>query len=706
MITRRQFLKAAALVGAAVSLPWSWRSAAARPRAPRARLTPTLASASIPKFQAPLVIPPAMPKTGVLEVDGSPIDYYEIAMRQFRQQILPAGMPKTTVWGYGSIDHPATFNYPSFTIEAEFRRPVRVKWVNDLVDADGNYLPHLLPVDQTLHWANPPGGEAGRDGHGSDQAAYAGPVPMVTHVHGAHAPDWADGYAEAWYLPAATNVPQGYARFGSWYERFRDRSGLDWDDGSATFEYPNDQRAGTLWYHDHALGMTRANVYAGPAGFFLLRGGPDEVVADNRTGRPAVLPGPAPALGDAPGIDYFEIPIAIQDRSFNDDGSLFYPPNRAYFEGLDEEGGGAPPVLAIPFAPDAACEGAPSDVAPIWNPEFFGNTIVVNGRTWPYMDVQPRRYRLRLLNGCQARFLILAFDAPGIAVWQIGTEGGFLPRPININRTNGGQILLGPAERADVIVDFRSAPRGRPVRLLNLGPDEPFGGGEPGEGFEPANPASTGQVMEFRIASRAVVDPSTPARFLGLPSIAAMDRSDVTRPLSLNEEVSRTVRVVVDEEGSVVLDCADAGADAFGPVAARLGTFDPATGMAVPMAWMEPTTDNPRLGDTETWEFYNFTADAHPIHIHEVQFRVVDRQSLATDDEGIAVQPATIVGRPRPPEPWETGFKDTVIAYPGEVTRVQARFDLPGRYVWHCHILEHEDNEMMRPYDVVGRIAT
>jgi FtsP/CotA-like multicopper oxidase with cupredoxin domain len=702
MLTRRRFLKAAALVGAAVSVPWSWRPASARRHA-RRRLTPSLAASSIPRFSAPLVIPPAMPKTDVLEGAGPPVDYYEIAVRQFRQQILPDGMPKTTVWGYGSIGHPGTFNYPSFTVEAAYRRPVRVKWVNDLVDGDGHYLSHLLPVDQTLHWANPPGGESGRDGHGTDQSPYTGPVPIVTHVHGAHAPDWADGYTEAWYLPAASNLPSGYARVGSWYTKFLEKSGLDWEPGSATFEYPNDQRASTLWYHDHALGMTRANVYAGPAGFFLLRGGPDDRVFDARTGAAAVLPGPAPALEDAPGTAYHEIPIVIQDRSFNDDGSLFYPANRAYFEGLDvDDTEAAPPILAIPFAPTPACEGAPSDVPPIWNPEFFGDAIVVNGRTWPYLDVERRRYRLRLLNGCQARFLILAFDAPGVSVWQIGTEGGFLPEPININKAAGGRLLLGPAERADVIVDFRGAPRGHPVRLVNLGPDEPFGGGEPGEAFEAADPATTGQVMEFQVAPRAKADPSTPARFLRLPSIAPLRRSQVTRALSLNEDVSRTVRVVLDTQGSVVLACGDDAADAFGPVAARLGTFNTASAMAVPMEWMDAVTEDPRLGDRETWEFHNFTADAHPIHIHEVQFRVVNRQRLESDDEGVAVQPAKLVGSPRPPEAWERGFKDTVIAYPGEVTRVQARFDLPGRYVWHCHILEHEDNEMMRPYDVVG----
>jgi spore coat protein A, manganese oxidase len=704
MLTRRHFLKAMGLLGAAAAVPCSWRPgvASARSRAPR--ITPSLAPSAIPKFEAPLVIPPAMPRTSVLDGGGGPIDYYEIAVRQFRQQILPPGQPQTTVWGYGSAGHGSTFNYPSFTIEAAWRRPVRVKWINDLVDGQGNFLPHLLPVDQTLHWANPGGGESGRDGHGMDQAPYRGPVPIVTHVHGAHAPDWADGYTEAWFLPAANDIPDGYARVGSWYDTFKAKAGLDWEPGSATFQYPNDQRAGTLWYHDHALGLTRANVYAGPAGFFVLRGGPGDLVHDSRTGAAALLPGPAPKLGDPGDTSYFEIPIAIQDRSFNADGSLFYPANRAFFEGLgvdEPEGGGGSPVLAIPFAPDPACEGAPSDVAPIWNPEFFGNTIVVNGRTWPYLDVQRRRYRLRLLNGCQTRFLILAFDRPGVAMWQIGTEGGFLPRPINLTRATGGRILLAPAERADVIVDFRSAPAGLPIRLLNLGPDEPFGGGEPSEDFEPADPATTGQVMEFRVSARGEPDPSTPPRFLQLPAIAPMGASDVVRPLSLNEDVSRTVRVVVDEDGSIVLACADAAADAFGPVAARLGTFDPGSGLAVPMAWMDPTTDNPRLGDTETWEFHNFTADAHPIHVHEVQFRVVNRQALATDEEGIAVQPASLAGSARPPEPWEKGFKDTVIAYPGEVTRVQARFDLPGRYVWHCHILEHEDNEMMRPYDVV-----
>jgi hypothetical protein len=185
--------------------------------------------------------------------------------------------------------------------------------------------------------------------------------------------------------------------------------GAAWGEDYAVFQYPNSFRAATVWYHDHTLGMTANNVYAGPAGFYIIRGGPggDDAVIDSRTGTKAVLPGPAPNDGDKfpPNKTYYEIPIAIQDRAFNADGSLFYPNNRAFFEGL------TPAQLQIPFTPDGAMNGQPSDVAPIWNPEFFANTIVVNGKTWPVLDVEPRRYRFRLLNGCDARFLILKIVA-------------------------------------------------------------------------------------------------------------------------------------------------------------------------------------------------------------------------------------------------------------------------------------------------------
>jgi hypothetical protein len=215
---------------------------------------------------------------------------------------------------------------------------------------------------------------------------------MVTHVHGAHTTEESDGYAEAWYLPNANNIP-GYVQHttGTFFDYFNSKYNAGWGSGFATFTYPNDQPATTLWYHDHTLGMTRLNVYAGPAGYYLLRGGPHDMDLGY------VSPGP----GIDPFGEFTEIPIAIQDRSFNADGSLFYPDNRAFFEGLD------PAQLQIPFIPDEACDGLPSDVSPIWNPEFFGNMMVVNGQTWPFLEVEQRRYRFRFLNGCNSRFLVL-----------------------------------------------------------------------------------------------------------------------------------------------------------------------------------------------------------------------------------------------------------------------------------------------------------
>jgi FtsP/CotA-like multicopper oxidase with cupredoxin domain len=308
--------------------------------------------------------------------------------------------------------------------------------------------------------------------------------------------------------------------------------------------------------------------------------------------------------------------------------------------------------------------------------------MMVNGNTWPFQTVQQRRYRLRVLNGCQSRFLILDFNQiPGVDVWAIGNEGGFLAAPVNLTAENNNQLLMGLAERADLIVDFTNVPLGNYV-LANVGPDEPFGGGEPDVDFEEADPASTGQVMQFRVVPAVAPDPTTPPQFLQLPAITPLPAETRTRPLALLEELSPFF--------------ADAPAEAL------LGTVagDPniAPGVWTKRLWEDPVTENPAVGDTEVWELYNATADAHPIHIHELAFEVVDRQDILVDEDAQTVQVAD--SPPQPPEPWETGFKDTVIAYPGQVTRVRATFRTAGQFVWHCHIVEHEDNEMMRPYRI------
>ncbi len=270
-------------------------------------------------------------------------------------------------------------NAPSLTIEASWNRPVRVKWINELMDANGHYLPHLLPVDQTLHWANPPGGVDGRDTRptfNETPGPYTGPVPIVTRVHGA---------------------------------------------------------------------------------------------------------------------------VGVGDDSH---GSLFYPNTREFFDDATGENPGY-----IPF----------TDLSPIWNPEFFGNCIMVNGNTWPFLDVEQRRYRFRFLNGCQSRFLILDFsNIPGVEVWQIANEGGFLAAPVNITAGNGNRLLMALAERADMIVDFTNVPQGNYV-LGNAGPDEPFGGGEPPDDFDTADPDTTGQVMQFRVGPALTADLTTPPQFLSLP---------------------------------------------------------------------------------------------------------------------------------------------------------------------------------------------
>ncbi len=732
----------------------------------------TLDPTTIPKYETPLVIPPVMNNIGSL-------NRYDIAVREFRQQILPGGLwntlgltaatlPATTVWSYGPEADPvpdvapaagSQFNYPAYTIETVSNRPVKVRWRNELVAIDSNtgfpypegspsriYLSHLLPVDQTLHWANPPMdcmmGPSRTDCMGRSAELYTGPVPLVTHVHGSHVEGHSDGYPEAWWLPAASNVPSGYATHGGLFD---DASGGNPGNlGYVDFVYRNNQPATTLWYHDHSLGMTRSNVYAGPAGFWLVRRGAFDGASltgsfpNTRAGKRAVLPGPAPVAGQSV-IDLNtatdvrksirEIPIAIQDRSFNSDGSLFYPANRAFFEGL---GTGLLPAtpgnigagLLIPFIPDPA-----SDIAPIWNPEAFFNTMVVNGTTWPQFEVAPALYRLRFLNGCNSRFLWLKFSDPNVKVWQIGAEQGFLPAPVLMNNLNldqsgdsTGQLLMALAERADVLVDFRGLADGTEIELLNIGPDEPFGGGIPGEDFDPADPGTTGKVMRFKVNSGLLVArdgvTTSPEQLVLRAEPALGAPTGPTRNVSLNEDTSSLICVTEGDNENIVAvpnstppACSNGG-EPFGPKAAVLGVVDnPGPGATgITLRWIDETgvsqpvdfkmangsirqalvTENPTEGDIEEWNIYNFTVDAHPIHLHLVRFQVVSRGAIAD----YPITPGTGV------ELWETGFKDTVIAYPGQITTLRAKFDIAGLYVWHCHIVEHEDNEMMRPYVV------
>jgi len=727
----------------------------------------TLDPTTIPKYVTPLVIPPVMPTS---TASPAPVANYDIAVRQFQQQILPAPLPATTVWSYGRAQDVipggfiapvartagVSFNYPAFTVENISGSATTVRWINDLVDGVGNFLPHLFPVDQGVHWANPAttlcntGLPNRTDCRTNTAAPYTGAVPLVTHVHGAHVQPHSDGYPEAWWLPGAPGtkgIPASYSQRGSSYTQANNTNVVA---GSAFYAYENSQAAATLWYHDHAIGMTRLNVYAGPAGFWLVRGGAfgDGFVDDFSTpaANDGVLPGPAPVGAGDPNFDAVyratirEIPIAIQDRSFNTNGSLFYPQNRTFFDGFTGPyiGGTGTPV-------------GPSDILGIWNPEAFFNTMVVNGTTWPKFDVAPARYRFRLLNGCNSRTLNLAMfvvtagndltfgTADDVLVaevpfYQIGAEQGFLPKvvkivtgfatqlpgngtiPAPVPAANPAQaLLLIGAERADVIVDFSGMANGTRIRMINTAPDAPF------QGFPtvPADPGTSGQVMDFIVNTALTVTTSTLPQNLVLPAEPPLGVATNTRKLSLNEMESEQVCIAFDAfSGAIIgtLYSVAPGDPTFvatclaflpGPVnisapmapkEALLGVVTGGLGnlTAVTKFWSDPITEAPLLNRTEVWEIYNTTIDAHPIHLHLVGFEVINREAFT-----IPVPPIIVPsGVTTLPNPNELGYKDTVVALPGQITRIKARFDIAGLYVWHCHIVEHEDNEMMRPYRV------
>jgi spore coat protein A len=425
-------------------------------------------------------------------------------------------------------------------------------------------------------------------------------IPIVTHLHGGHNRSSSDGLPDAWFTP-------GFDQRGRLFNE--------------VYTYFNDQEAATLWYHDHALGITRLNVYAGLAGFYILRdANEDALVVANH------LPTGA-----------YEIPLVIQDRMFDPFGQLFYP-----FEREEPNEPPDPSVL----------------------PEFFGDFILVNGQSWPYLEVEPRQYRFRLLNGSDSRFYSLHLSS-GQPFHQIGTDDALLDSPVRMS-----QLTIGFGERQDVVVDFSAPALWGSMVVLSNNARAPFPKGEP------VDPRTTGQIMAFKVtrpldtSDHPVTTLPTDLRPVYGP-IAALPAPVTTRKLLLFE-----------------------GEDDFGRIQPVLGTV--ADGA---LDWDDPITENPGLHDTEVWEIHNSTVDAHPIHLHEVAFRLIDRQRYRADQaEDGALSNIRYLGKPKPPEQNEVGWKDTVQMFPGEVTRIVARFDLPGEYVWHCHILSHEDNEMMRRY--------
>lgn len=585
--------------------------------------TPVLDADAHPKFVNTL---PVIKDLG-LRIDmttGKPKKLV-VQMRETFQDLgleVNGGPVMTRVWGYKFPDLPTT--YPGATIVAMKDQPVQVKWMNKLPG-------HFLPVDVSLHMAHPKGIDAG-------SWYAAGNVAAVTHLHGGHTESASDGLPEAWFSQNFRETGDFFVKRDYWYD--------------------NDQEAATLWYHDHALGITRLNVYAGLAGFYLLRDDHENGLINS-----GVLPS-----GD------YEIEVVVQDRMFTPDGQLFLPSQDGdpFFDGvLDGQadlGGVQPSIVA----------------------EFFGDFILVNGKAWPKLDVEQTKYRFRLLNGSDSRvYKFRIKDGSGdIPFMQIGTDNGLLEFPVTMT-----SLVLAPGERADLVVDFTG--RTGSFTIVNEGPDEPFKGGN----FNTDITRPTGQIMRFD-----VVPGTNPPAFTVVagsnlrPAIVPLTQTGATRKLALFE-----------------------GSDADGRLQPLLGVIDGDNAKGVDgvvngsLAWFEGITENPGLDDVEVWEVYNATEDAHPIHLHLVSFQILGRAPFtATVNSqpqvqhdgasggvgGYVVESSINLGSLVGPAPNEAGWKDTFVVPPGYMGKVIAKFDRPGRYVWHCHILSHEDHEMMRPFHV------
>jgi len=550
----------------------------------------------------------------------------------------------TTFWGYKGDDDQPT--WPGKTFEVRSNEVTRVEWRNKLKDGLGSALPHILSVDESLHWCY------SLDGYQNVSIATDG-VPLVPHLHGGHTDPGSDGNPE--YFKGLTAASRGPRYI------------------SDKYTYENSQSAGTLWYHDHALGITRLNVYAGLAGMYIIRDDKDT----GRHNNPLNLP-----------ARRYELGYVIQDKMFTENGDLFFPA----FEGdpaWDDfiVGEGATPPIP----------GGPSALA-----EFFGDHMVVNGKIWPKASVEPRHYRVRLLNACDSRFLRLQLRAvPAgatdlnnasmpLSFYIIGSDQGLLAKTVTIT-----ELDIMPGERQDLVIDFSQVAAGSRIIVENLLGDSPFGGDLPApEDLYPNR--RTDRIMAF--------DVNRPFN---------NRRADKFKPL-LQGYVANVKPV--DEIRKLALF---EGLDEYGRLMPMLGTAEPVTDVGGnivngAMTWAQPITENPALGATEIWEIFNATGDAHPIHVHLVHFDILDRTNFTSDViEQPVVQHSGAIGvgfrlenilvdasSTMPASPAENGPKDMVMALPGQVTRIKMTFDKAGRYVWHCHILSHEDHEMMRAFHV------
>ncbi len=536
MISRREFLKKSGLLATALAIPTPAPNVLApgtedelHEVVPRPSLNPS----SLAPFVDPLPIPEVAQPNGYRADPIHPserIPYYRIELSEIQVKVHRDLRP-TRLWGYGATS-------PGPTIEARKGSPIMVEWVNALPKA------HLFAIDHHIH-----GAEADKPN-----------VRAVVHLHGARVRPDSDGYPEDWYVPGKSRLAY----------------------------YPNVQDAAMLWYHDHALGITRLNIYAGLFGAYFIR---------DRAESALNLPS-----------GKYEIPLILCDRRFDSLAQLYYPTS---------------PMFHAP-----------------WRPEFYGNTILANGKLLPYLAVEARKYRFRVVNVSNSRFLTLSLSN-NQRFHQIGSDQGLLRAPVPVTT-----VIIAPAERADLVIDFLE---------------------HPGTHIVLSDPS--GPIMQFRVdasaAAKSAALPATLRRIKPLPPSSAVR----TRTLTLDQYSDPSGRVM-----RMLLNG---------------------------MHWNMPTSERPVIGSVEIWRFVNLTPDPHPIHLHLVRFQILDRREFDVDAYKKS-KTLHFTGPPMRPDLNESGWKDTVRCPPKTVTRIIARFEgFTGRYVWHCHVLEHEDNEMMRPFEVI-----
>jgi spore coat protein A len=617
-----------------------------------------------------------------------------------------AGIPTTKTWGYGNKELETAYanggglpvTFPGRTFVVRRNAAIHVNWTNDLVDADNNPLPHLLGVDQSISMQND---QSIRAVSADKQEVYTDSkeifgVPIAVHHHGGDTAQEFDGGPDQWISPRRVQAGPGVT--GP-------------NDGTADgiaglkYTYDNTQEASMHWYHDHGEGVTRINAYGGLAGLYVVRdANEDKLVAQGK-----IPSGP------------YELPVVLQDKTFTADGSLSYSADPADYPVVD---------LTLP--------------SPTHLPEQFGDVIVVNGVAWPKLDVEPREYRLRLLNGSDSRVYVLEFGFGGVnrrggfnqylPMYKISTDLGFLNRPVYMR-----QVIIAPGERMDIVVDFGWATLAldklKQVVMVNSGA-VPFPLGAP----TVANTMGAGTVMKFNV--NQPLNAATKA--LGLPNLprskVAGIITNLINPLTLRglDAATPALTPLAVPAGTKVRRVLLAeGVDDHQRIMPLLGSFQmlgdapylnyPNERNVGTLSYSQLPTETPKLGTTEVWEFWNNTVDAHPIHMHLVKFRLLNRQAfgpspLAPIDQATGlpvmaetkqmvndwtgerlIPDAVLLSKKVVPAPAdEQGWKDTILCYPGEVTRVVMSFDRIGKYVYHCHILSHEEHDMMRWYEVVA----